>query len=167
MNLIEEKIWDYIDGFCTLEEQEAIKQLITNDPVYIDKYTELMAIEQNMQHLELDEPSMAFTNKLMDKISLQIKPLSASAAIDKRIIYGISALLGFMLLASLGFTAYQVDWSAVSFSLPSNYKIDYNELGSKIQIPTTVKTIIIYSFFMFDIIAGLMLLDRYLRKKMA
>ena len=40
MNLIEEKIWDYVDGLCTLEEQETIKQLIANDPVYRDKYAE-------------------------------------------------------------------------------------------------------------------------------
>lgn len=167
MNLIEEKIWDYIDGLCTLEEQETIKQLIANDPVYRDKYAELLAVEQNMQHLELDEPSMAFTNKVMDKISLQSKPLSANVAIDKRIIYGISALMGFMLLASLALTVYQVDWSTVSFSMPDSYKINYDDLANKMQISSNVKTTLIYSFLMFDIVAGLMLLDRYFRKKIA
>lgn len=167
MNLIEEKIWDYIDGFCTLKEQETIKQLIANDPVYRDKYVELMALQENMNYLELDEPTMAFTNQVMDKISLQSKTLSASVTIDMRIIYGISALLGFMLLASLTFTAFQVDWSAISFSMPANFKIDYDALISEIQISSNAKTTLIYCFFIFDIIAGLIMLDRYLRNKMA
>ena len=166
MNLIEEKIWDYIDGLSTSEEQETIKQLIAIDPVYRDKYAELMAMKQNMAFLELDEPSMSFTNKVMDKVSLQSKPLSVSAVVDKRIIYGISALLGFMLLASLGVTVYQVDWSAVNFSMNTDFKINYAELGSKIQISSAAKTIFIYTFFMFDIVASLMLLDKYLSKKM-
>jgi hypothetical protein len=167
MNPIEKKIWDYIDGFCSLKEQKTIKQLIDNDPVYRDKYAELTAIEQNMQLLELDAPSMAFANKVMDKISLKSKPLSVSAVVDKRIIYGISALLGLMLLASLCFTVYQIDWTAVSFSIPADFQIDYNELGSKIKISANLKTILLYAFLMFDIVAGLMLLDRYLRKRVA
>ena len=166
MNLIEEKIWDYIDGLCTLEEQETIKQLIANDPVYRDKYTELMAMQQNMELLELDEPSMSFTNKVMDKINLQSQPLSAKVMIDKRIIYGIAALLGFMLVASLAVSIYQVKWNTVDFDMQANFTINYADLGNKIQISSNIKTTIMYAFFMFDIVAGLMLLDRYLRKKM-
>ena len=166
MNLIEKKIWDYIDGLCTLEEQETIKQLIANDPVYRDKYAELMAMQQNMELLELDEPSMSFTNKVMDKISLQSQPLSAKVVIDKRIIYGIGALLGFMLVASLAVPIYQVDWTVVDFNMQANFTINYADLGNKIQISSNAKTTIMYAFFMFDIVAGLMLLDRYLRKKM-
>ena len=166
MNLIEEKIWDYIDGLCTLEEQETIKQLIANDPVYSDKYAELMAMQQNMELLELDEPSMSFTNKVMDKISLQSQPLSAKVMIDKRIIYGIAALLGFMLVASLAVSIYQVEWSKIDFDMQSNFTINYADLGNKIQISSNIKTTIMYAFFMFDVVAGLMLVDRYLRKKM-
>ena len=166
MNLIEEKIWDYLDGLCTLEEQETIKQLIANDPVYRDKYAELMAMQQNMELLELDEPSMAFSNKVMDKISLQSQPLSAKVMIDKRIIYGIAALLGFMLVASLAVSIYQVEWSKIDFDMQSNFTINYADLGNKIQISSNIKTTIMYAFFMFDVVAGLMLVDRYLRKKM-
>jgi len=166
MNLIEEKIWDYVDGLCTLEEQETIKQLIANDPVYRDKYAELMAMQQNMELLELDEPSMSFTNKVMDKINLQSQPLSAKVMIDKRIIYGIAALLGFMLVASLAVSIYQVKWNTVDFDMQANFTINYADLGNKIQISSNIKTTIMYAFFMFDIVAGLMLLDRYLRKKM-
>jgi len=166
MNLLEKKIWDYVDGLCTLEEQETIKQLIANDPVYRDKYTELMAMQQNMELLELEEPSMAFSNKVMDKISLQSQPLSAKVMIDKRIIYGIAALLGSMLVAILAVSIYQVDWTEVDLNMQANFTINYADLGNKIQISSNAKTTIMYAFFMFDIVAGLMLLDRFLRKKM-
>lgn len=165
MNQVEERIWDYIDGLCTLEEQETIKQLIANDPIYSAKYEELIAIEYDMNYLELDEPAMAFTNRVMDKISLQSKPLSASAVIDKKIIYGIAALLGFTLFICLGFAFTQIDWSIISLNIPQNLGFDYSTVLSQIQISTSAKNTLMYSFFMFDTVAGLMLLDKFLRKK--
>ena len=98
MNPVEDRIWDYIDGFCSLEEKETIAQLIINDPVYRDKYAELMDLQQSLSLMELNEPAMAFTHKVMDKIAMQNQPLSAKASIDKRIIYGITSLFGLMLL---------------------------------------------------------------------
>jgi hypothetical protein len=165
MNPIEDRIWDYIDGFCSLEEQETISQLIAHDPVYRDKYEELIALQQSLNQLELDEPSMAFTNKVMDKIALQSQPLTAKSLIDKRIIYGISALFGFMLLTCLIVLLKEINWSA-AIALPENLTVNYNQIGSKFVLSSGVKTGLMYSFFMFDIVAGLMILDKYLRKRL-
>jgi hypothetical protein len=165
MNPIEDRVWEYIDGFCSLEEQEIISQLIVNDPVYRDKYAELMDLQQNINLLEIDEPPMAFTNKVMDKITLQSKPLSAKATIDKRIIYGISALFGIMLLVCLVVIINNIDWTT-SINIPENITDNYKAVESKFSISAANKTALMYSFFMFDIIAGLMLLDKYLRKRL-
>ncbi|MDA9555756.1 hypothetical protein N9R54_05915 [Pelobium sp.] len=166
MNPIEDRIWDYIDGLCSLEEQEAIAQLIANDPVYRDKYAELMALQESFNLIELDEPSMAFTNKVMDKIALQNKPLSQKALIDKRIIYGISALFGLMLLTCLIILLKEINWSS-SIALPQNLRFDYNQISQKTYLSPATKSVLMYSFLMFDVIAGLMILDRYLRKRLA
>ena len=165
MNPIEDKIWDYIDGFCSLEEQQTISQLIATNPVYRDKYEELMALQLNLSQLELDQPSMSFTNKVMDKIALQSQPLTAKSLIDKRIIYGISALFGFMLLACLVVLLKEINWSA-SIALPEKFNINYNQIESKFMLSSGFKTGLMYSFFMFNIIAGLMILDKYLRKRL-
>ena len=165
MNPVEDRIWDYIDGFCSLEEQKTISQLIAHDPVYRDKYEELMTLQQSLNQLELDEPSMAFTNKVMDKIALQSQPLTAKSLIDKRIIYGISALFGFMLLACLVVLIKEINWAA-SITIPESLTVNYNQIGSKFVLSSGVKTGLMYSFLMFDIVAGLMILDKYLRKRL-
>ena len=102
MKSVEEKLWDYIDGVCSSEEQKEIRQLIADDAVFRSKYNELMQIQNDMEALDLDMPSMSFTNKVMDKITLQSAPLSAKARINKRIIYAIAGIFSLMLLICLG-----------------------------------------------------------------
>ena len=164
MNTIEERIWDYLDGLCSSEEQEIILKLIANDPVYQDKYQELLAVQKDIQLLEWDEPSMSFTNKVMDKVVFQSKPLSAKARIDKRIIYGISAVFGILLLVCLTIVFKGIDWS-LSTTLP--VKLNFDQFTSQIKISSEAKNFILYGFLMFDTIAALMLMDKYLRKRLA
>ncbi len=166
MNEIEEKIWAYIDGTCSLEEQEIISNLIKSDPIYKDKYKELVIFHTDMLALDMDEPSMAFTNKVMEKISLQSKPLSARARIDKRIIYTISAVFGMMLLACLVFILKEVNWSSTS-DWSGGLTINFNTLNHKAKIPIVVRNVSLYAFFLFDTVAGLMILDKFLRRKLS
>lgn len=163
---IEQKLWDYIDGLCSLKEREEIAYLIKTDPAYKNKYEELMALQIDLQALDLDEPSMAFTNKVMDKIALISKPLSAKALIDKRIIYGIASMFGFLIVACLVIVLSQINWNT-PLNMPVNFKIDFSGIGDKINISNSTKTFLIYAFFMFDTILGLMILDKYFRKKLA
>ena len=166
MNHIEERIWDYIDGLCSDEEQQAISHLITHDPVYRSKYQELMMLQKDFELLELDEPSMAFTNKVMEKVTLQSKPLSAKAIIDKRVIYGIAAVFIALLTVCLFIAIKDVNWSA-SFNMPAQVNFNLAQLSQQLKLSETAKTLILYSFFMFDTIAALMLLDKFLRRKLA
>ncbi|MEO5912400.1 MAG: hypothetical protein ABIP95_16050 [Pelobium sp.] len=163
---IEQKIWDYIDGLCSLKEQEEIALLIKNNPTYKNKYEELMALQLDLQALDLDEPSMAFTNKVMDKITLINKPLSAKALIDKRIIYGLGSIFGILILACLVIVLSQVNWN-IPLNTPSSFKVDLSVIGDDFNISSSTKTFLMYSFFMFDTILGLMILDKYFRKKLA
>lgn len=166
MNLTEDKIWDYIDGICTLEEQEIISQLIAKDPVYKDQYNRLVDLHKNLNFMILEEPSMAFTNKVMDKIALQSELLSENVSIDKRIIYGISTLFGLMLVGCLVILLKNIDWS-VDINTSEQLIANIKEIESAFYISSATQTILKYSFFMFDIVAGLIILDKYLRNKLA
>lgn len=166
MNHIEERIWDYIDGLCSAEEQAAISHLIVNDPVYRDKYQELMALQNDFRLLELDEPAMTFTNKVMEKVALQSKPLSAKALIDKRIIYGIASVFVALILVCVVIAVKDINWAA-SFNMPSQINFNISQISSQFKLSEANKTLILYGFFMFDIIAALMLLDKFLRRKLA
>lgn len=166
MNLTEDKIWDYIDGICTLEEQEIISQLIAKDPVYKYQYNRLVDLHKNLNFMILEEPSMAFTNKVMDKIALQSELLSENVSIDKRIIYGISTLFGLMLVGCLVILLKNIDWS-VDINTSEQLIANIKEIESAFYISSATQTILKYSFFMFDIVAGLIILDKYLRNKLA
>ena len=74
MNPIEEKLWSYIDGSCTEDERAAISRLIASDEVYRLKYQELLAFERELSAMELDEPSMGFTYKVMESIRTEHAP---------------------------------------------------------------------------------------------
>jgi hypothetical protein len=71
-----------------------------------------------------------------------------------------------MLLGCLVVIIKEIDWSA-SVTLPENLKVNYKALESNFHLSVATKTTLMYSFFMFDIIAGLMILDKYLRKRLA
>jgi anti-sigma factor RsiW len=68
MSSIEEKLWNYIDGTCTPDEQEAIARLIAQDEIYRRKYNELLKLNAEFAAIELDEPPMAFTYNVMEAI---------------------------------------------------------------------------------------------------
>jgi anti-sigma factor RsiW len=162
MNTIEEKLWNYIDGTGTPAEQDAIARLIEQDEVYAKKYQELRALNQEFAAMELDEPPMAFTYNVMETIRTEnaMKPLKA--AIDKRIIWGISIFFAFTILALLVFAFANTNISGINVSVADI------KLPASIKLPST-HTIFngpfIKWFLIFDVVLALFLTDSYLRRK--
>src|SRR5688572_12319063 len=123
---IEERLWDYIDGTCNAEEKTFIGQLIATNAAWKAKYKELLEVNQLMGDIDLEEPSMRFTQNVMEEIGkLQIAP-AAQSYINKRVIWGIGT---FFLLSILGFLIYgfgQIDWSSASGD--SKLSIDFSKI---------------------------------------
>jgi hypothetical protein len=158
MNSIEEKLWNYIDGNCPIDEQAAIGRLIEQDEAYRTKYNELLQLHREFAAIELEEPPMAFTYNVMENIRAQHAQQPLKAAIDKRIILGISAFFIITIVALLIFSLSTVNWGA----------------GTEIKMPQQLSTSHIKSYFtgpvikgflFFDVVMGLFLLDNYLRRK--
>ncbi|WP_183561777.1 anti-sigma factor family protein [Mucilaginibacter sp. SP1R1] len=161
---MEEKIWNYIDGTCTPAEQEAIARLIEQDEVYARKYQELLALNLEFATMELEEPPMAFTYNVMEAIRTENASQPLKAAIDKRIILGISIFFVFTILALLVFTLANVHISganlgAVDIKLPANVKMPSTN--------TFLSSPFFKWFLIFDLVLALFLTDSYLRKKNA
>ena len=156
MNQMEEQLWDYIDGFCTEEERKTIELLIATDATYSRKYAELMAFEENMPALALEEPSMGFTFKVMENIRAEHARVPLKTHIDTNIIRIIAAFFICTILVLLGFVFVNIDWSApVQTHLP------------EIKIPPVanyLNPVVIKGFLFFDVVLGLFFLDHYFRK---
>ncbi len=160
---MEDRLWDYIDGSGNAEEKSFVEQLIATQEAWRNKYHELLDVHQLMQgSLELDEPSMRFSQNVMEEIAkYQITP-ATKTYINKKVIYGIGIFFLVMIAGMVIYGLGQVNWSdnsGVSNDLITKYnpgKINFSKFFNN-----TYTTI----FMMINVVMGLMLLDMWLGKK--
>ena len=153
-------MWNYIDG--TMEEKELafVEELLRSNQEWRAKYAELMEVHQVMQDsVDLDQPSMRFTQNVMEEISrLYITPATRNY-INKNVIWGIGI---FFLTTILGLIVYsfgQIDWSQ-----PNSNTLPHMEV-SNVNWSAIFSGTYMNVFIMVNIILGLMLLDMYLTKR--
>ena len=162
MNNIEETLWNYIDGNGTPDERSAISKLIASDEAYRIKYKELLTLNKEFAAIELDEPSMAFTYNVIEAIRAEQAQVPLKAAINKRIIIGITI---FFVLTLTGFLVYalaSMNWSAqsipdIAVKVPANLKMP--DVSAHISKP------LVEGFMFFDVVLALFLFDTFLRRK--
>jgi hypothetical protein len=159
MKVVEQEIWDYLDGSLSEQKRVLIEGLIESDPIYRSVYEELSSLNNDLGSLELDEPSMSFNRNLMEKIALEPSPGLIRSLIDKRIIYGISAFFILTIVCLLAVMFVTTDWSSGSegssfFEMP--------EFNYSVLLSSTV----INTFLFMDVIVAMLFIDGFLRKRM-
>jgi len=158
---MEERLWEYIDGACPADEKSFIEQLITDNREWKAKYDELLELQALLEnHLELDEPSMRFTQNVMEEIGKHYIAPAAKSYINKRVVWGIAA---FFLVSIAGFLIYafgQINWSQSSDSSFID-KINF----SKFDLSKVVNSTYAYIFMMINVVLALVCLDMYLGNK--
>jgi anti-sigma factor RsiW len=161
MNNMEEKLWNYIDGNCTPDEQKAISSLIEKDAAIGAKYRELLSLNASFAQMDLDEPPMAFTYNIMEAIRTENAQVPLKAAINKRIIRGIAIFFTLTLVALLVLVFASVKWSGQGLpaSLTAHFKMP--------DISSSQTKVFVQAFVFFDVLLGLYLFDAYLRRKRA
>ena len=156
MNTIEEQLWDYIDGNCTVVEKMEIEAKIAANLQYSSAYKELLILHQDLGSIELEEPSMSFTRNVMEQVNLELKPVALKTKVDHRIIYSIGVLFVLSLVAIFGYVLATAELS-ISFKMP---EINFSLYESKIITPTSIKI-----FLMVDVVLALLFIDSYFRRK--
>jgi hypothetical protein len=160
MNLIEQRIWDYLDGTDTAEQRELTGQLIKSDPLYRRVYDECNSFNSLVSAIDQEEPSMGFNRNVMERINLEPAHASFKSLIDRRIIFGIAGFFLFTITALLVVLFYQIDWTQTTgfktpeFTMPA------------IDTAKYLNSTFINTFFFVDIIIGLYLFDGFLRNGM-
>lgn len=154
----EGRLWEYIDGTSSPTNSAIIEKLLTTDPVWQAKYSELLEVHQLMQSTELEEPSMRFTKNVMEEITrLQIAP-AAKTYINKNVIRGISICFMMMIGAFLIYAIVQMDWNSSDNSFLPDFSKGYDKIFNNTYMNI---------FLMINVVLGLFLLDRYLSIKKA
>ena len=159
---MEDRLWDYIDGTVTAEEKTFVEELIASQQEWRNKYHELLNVHQLMNSsLELDEPSMRFSQNVMEEIArFQITP-AAKTYINKKIIYGIGIFFVVMIVGMVVYGFAQVNWAAANASgkMISDYTVNKIDFGKFFNNTFT------NVFMVINVVMGLMLLDMWLGKK--
>jgi len=156
MNNIEEKIWSYIDGSCTPEEHHQIKFMIEHDEGFRKVYEEIMSFDAELKTIELEEPPMAFTYRVMEGIRAEEARKPLKATINNRIIYGIAAFFLITIGALIIYALATVNWSAGNAN---------SSLLSQVKLPELkMSPVITKAFMFFGVVLGLYMLDALLRK---
>jgi hypothetical protein len=160
---IEERLWAYIDGACSEEDRLFIEQLIADNQEWKTRYQELLELQDLLTHrLELDEPSMRFTQNVMEAISKHHIAPAAKSYINKRLIWGIAGFFMVSIICLLITGITQVNWSTggTDSTVINLDKINFDKFDSSKLFSNTYISI----FMMINVVLGLMLLDMYLRR---
>ena len=162
MNSIDETLWNYIDGNCTTDEYNAISSLIETDENYSQKYIELLAFNKEVAAMELDEPPMAFTYKVLETIRTQNASAPLKATINKRVIIGIAVFFAVAMLVLITIIFYGMGQSVNNLSFT-------NAANAPALVTPRFKNLfngpVLKGFLFFDVVLGLFLIDGYLRKR--
>ena len=164
---MEERLWDYIDGLSSPDEQSAIAILISENIEWQRKYNELLNVHQMINDTELEAPSMRFTKNVMEEIArLQVAPATRTY-INKNIIYSIGA---FFLTMIAGFFVYclgQFKWTGGSAS-DQTRDYDLSKINTemeKFNWSRVFNSAYTNIFILVLVILGLVMLDMYLQRK--
>lgn len=152
----EDRLWDYIDGTCSVNERTVIDQLLKTDATWKMEYDKLMLLHQGLQSMELDEPSMGFKNRVMEQVVASPHPSMLKTKVDRRIIYMIAAFFVAAIGGTLAYAISLVDWNASgSFKLPQVNipAINWSFFGSSGYT---------LFFLAVNVVLGLVLLDKFL-----
>lgn len=152
---IEEQIWDYIDGNLDSGQKAAIGHKIATDATYQSVYQELFAVHQQMETIELEEPSMSFTRNVMEQVKLEIQPVSLKTKIDHKIILGIASFFILALVSVLVYAVSNVQFTVAKWTLPT------------LNIEPFITPFSIRIFLFIDLLIGLICIDSIFRKKRA
>ena len=161
MITMEEEIWDYIDGNSSPEKALSVQAKIASDPAYGSLYEELLAINYQMNGLQLEEPSMSFSRNVMEQVKLEIAPVSLKTKVDTRIIYGIAAFFICFILSILGYILSNSTFNFTDIKFNMGFQMEHIDFG-KYVTPASIKI-----FLFVDLLLALAFIDSYLRRRRA
>jgi hypothetical protein len=164
--LMEERLWDYIDGLSSPAERSALEELMAANMEWQRKYRELLDVHQLMNGSELEEPSMRFTRNVMDEIARHQVAPATKTYINKNIIRSIGAFFLTLIAGFLTYCLVQFNWSTPdSASGPSSMASSYHTELEKFNWAKLLNGPYTIIFLLVTVVLGLMLLDMYLQRK--
>lgn len=109
-------------------------------------------LNELLEGMELEEPSMSFTRNVMDQVELEILPVALKTRVDNKVIYGIAAVFMFSIS---GILAYAFMNAQFTYTIP---RINVNLNAA---VGATLTSGFLKAFLFLDAVIALILFDRY------
>ena len=159
---MESRLWEYIDGISSPDEQKLIRQLLGTDAAWQKKHAELTGLSDLIMKEDLDVPSMRFTRNVMEQIALLHVSPASREYINKNVIRGLSAFFGLLITGFLIYAMAQVHWSsAPTDSIVPKLNLDVD----KVVWGKGLNNTYINAFLLINVVVGLFVLDRFLHQR--
>ena len=157
---MEDQLWDYIDGNCSVDEIKLIKDLLDTNRVWANKYEELIKLHQLIgEGIQLDMPSPSLLSGVMKEVGeLQLATVP-KRYINRNIMRAITTCVLFSMGVLLTVAFLQVNWSApggANAIVNINFDLDFSKIFNSAY--TNI-------FIMVNIVLGFILLDIYMDKR--
>lgn len=156
---ISQRLWQFIDGNCSVEEKAAIDQLIHDNAVWQQNYQALLQVQQLLKDSTLETPSLRFTKNVMESIALQNIAPATKNYINNNIVKGLAAMFIGIITIFVIYAFFQVQFDfepSDNKSLIPEHNFDYSSLFNNNWINVVM---------VLNMILGLFLLDQYLTGK--
>lgn len=159
---MEDRLWDFIDGRSSAEEQALIRQLISDDPAWKRGYDACMHVDQAIDQHELDAPSLRFTKNVMEQIARYHVSPATKNYINRNVIRGIMAFFLVMIIGMLIYFIEQFHWTSSS---TDHFISSYHINADKLNLGKALNDSSVNIFILVNVVLGFILLDKYLHGK--
>jgi len=165
--LMEDRLWEYIDGLSSPEERSALEELVANHQEWREKYAELLNVHQLLNASELDAPSMRFSRNVMEEIGRYHVAPATRTYINKNVIRGIGAFFLTLILGFLAYVVSQFHWTrghGSSNLIPNTPNLGLEKLNA-VDPSKYINGTYISLFMLISVVMGFVLLDMYLNRR--
>lgn len=166
---MEDRLWDYIDGFSSPAERSAIDELLAANHEWQHKFRELLDMHRLLDASELEAPSLRFTRNVMEEIARHHVAPATQNYINKNVVRGIAAFFLTMIFGFLTYLLVQFNWSAPgsgpTLQMPdihSNLEPALDKFGNRFA---AFNGMYLTLFMLISVIMGFILLDLYLQRR--
>ncbi len=149
-------IWKYLDGECTPQEKEQVQHLLTHDNTFADELELAKSLQETLQAIEPEQPSMRFSANLVEKLPALYRPVHTSADIlPKGLVRFFGSLVGTVALLSLGlfFAGQGVmgnQTGSGKLNILGRYTLDLGVFSNPMVFSTFLVSLAVLSYFLMD-----------------
>jgi fumarate reductase subunit C len=155
----EELMWEIIDGTATPDQITDHQHLMQNDIAYKTTFLEFLSIDTQLKSMESEEPSMRFTQNVLDQI-ITIQKVKVKPDPVLRACVAILIVIGVLILGKALFFSSNIE-------MPNTTSIDFIQNASSSVSWLDITKNPIFLIVLLCINGGLiiLLLDRWIAKK--